>query len=123
MPSALPHRPTVDHAPREQTDVVIGRDEPTDALCVLSCDTAQRILAALTDEPGTASDVAADVDASLQNVTYHLDRLCDAELIAPVNTWYSEKGKEMTVYAPTTERLVVRFGAPADRSPTENKRS
>jgi len=26
------------------------------------------------------------------------------------------------VYAPTTERLVVRFGAPADRSPTENER-
>ena len=105
MASALPHRPTVDHAPREQTDVVIGRDEPTDALCVLSCDTAQRILAAL-----------------LQNVPYHLDRLCDAELIAPVNTWYSEKGKEMTVYAPTAERLVVRFGALADRSPTENER-
>lgn len=123
MASAFPYRPTVDHAPREQTDVLIGSDEPTDALSVLSCDTAQRILAALTDEPGTASDLAADVDASLQNVMYHLDRLCDAELITPVNTWYSEKGKEMTVYAPTTERLVVRFDAPADRSPAENERS
>lgn len=123
MASAFPHQPTVDHAPREQTDVVIGRDEPTDVLRVLSCDTAQRILAALADAPGTASDVAADVDVSLQNVTYHLDRLCDAELITPVNTWYSEKGKEMTVYAPTTERLVVRFDAPADRSPSERDRS
>lgn len=123
MASAFPHQPTVDHAPREQTDVVIGRDEPTDALRVLSCDTAQRILAALTDEPGTASDVAADVDASLQNVSYHLDRLCDAELITRVNTWYSEKGREMTVYAPTAERLVVRFDAPADRSPAERDRT
>ncbi|OYR40924.1 transcriptional regulator [Halorubrum sp. Ib24] len=122
MASALPHRPTVDHAPREQTDVVLGRDEPTDALRVLSCDTAQRILAALADGPGTASDVAADVDASLQNVTYHLNRLCDADLIAPVNTWYSEKGKEMTVYAPTVERIVVRIDAPADRSPTKRDR-
>ena len=119
MASAFPHQPTVDHAPREQTDVVIGRDEPIDVLRVLSCDTAQQILAALTEEPGTASDVAADVDASLQNVTYHLDRLCDAELIAPVKTWYSEKGKEMTVYAATTERLVVRFGGSSDGSSTE----
>jgi len=102
---------------------VIGRDDQTDALRVLSCDTAQRILAALTEEPRTASGVAAVVDASLQNVTYHLDRLCEAELIAPVKTWYSEKGKEMTVYAPTTERLVVRFDAPADRSPTADDRS
>jgi DNA-binding transcriptional ArsR family regulator len=123
MASAFPHQPTVDHAPREQTDIVIGRDEPLDVLRVLSCDTAQQILAALTEEPGTASDVAADVDASLQNVTYHLDRLCDAELIAPVKTWYSEKGKEMTVYAATTERLVVRFDASADRSPAERDRS
>ncbi|MFO8114809.1 MAG: winged helix-turn-helix domain-containing protein [Halorubrum sp.] len=123
MASAFPHQPTVDHAPREQTDVVIGGDEPTDVLRVLSCDTAQRILAALTDAPGTASDVAAAVDVSLQNVTYHLDRLCDAGLITPVNTWYSEKGKEMTVYAPTAERLVVRFDAPADRSASERDRS
>jgi DNA-binding transcriptional ArsR family regulator len=120
MASAFPHQPTVDHDPREQTDVVIERDESTDVLRALSCETAQRILAALTDEPGTASDVAADVDASLQNVTYHLERLRDAELIAPVKTWYSEKGKEMTVYAPTTERLVVRFGASADRAPADS---
>jgi DNA-binding transcriptional ArsR family regulator len=119
MASAFPHQPTVDHDPRERTDVVIERDESTDVLRALSCETAQRILAALTDEPGTASDVAADVDASLQNVTYHLERLRDAELIAPVKTWYSEKGKEMTVYAATTERLVVRFGAAADRAPTD----
>ncbi|MFW6317429.1 MAG: ArsR/SmtB family transcription factor [Halorubrum sp.] len=123
MASAFPHQPAIDHTPREQTDVVIGRDGPTDALSVLSCHTAQQILAVLTDDPGTASDVAAAVDASLQNVTYHLERLCDAGLIAPVNTWYSEKGQEMTVYAATTERLVVRFGASADRSPTESDSS
>jgi DNA-binding transcriptional ArsR family regulator len=116
MASAFPHHPAVEHAPRKQTAVVVDRDEPTDLLQVLSSDTAQEILGVLRDEPGTASDVAGAVGKSLQNVSYHLDRLCDAELVTPVETWYSEKGKEMTVYALATEQLVVRFGDDGARS-------
>jgi DNA-binding transcriptional ArsR family regulator len=119
MASAFPHQPPVDHAPREQTNVVVGREEPTDVLQVLSSETAQEILAALRDEPKTASDIADFIGMSVQNVTYHLDRLCETDLIAPIETWYSEKGREMTVYALATEQLVVRFrdttGAPAQR--------
>lgn len=83
-------------------------------LGVLSCETVQRILGVLADEPGTASDVADAVDSSIQTVAYHLDRLHEADLITPVETWYSEKGKEMTVYAPAAERLVVEFGGHGD---------
>jgi DNA-binding transcriptional ArsR family regulator len=110
MASAFPHHPSVDHAPRKQTDVVVDRNKPTDLLQVLSSETAQEILGVLRDDPSTASDVAAAVGKSLQNVSYHLDRLCEADLVTPVETWYSEKGKEMTVYALATEQLVVRFG-------------
>lgn len=110
MASAFPHRPPVEHAPRERTDVVVDSDEPADALDVLSSATAREILAVLQERPSTASGIAGDVDKSLQNVAYHLSRLHEADLITPVGTWYSEKGREMTVYALAAERLVVQFG-------------
>jgi predicted transcriptional regulator len=109
MASAFPYQPTVNHAPREQTNIVVDRNESTDVLQVLSCETAQEILSTLKSEPKTASEIAKSVDQSVQNVSYHLDRLCDAELITPIETWYSKKGREMTVYALATERLVVQF--------------
>ena len=116
MARALPQRTTVDHAPREETSIVVTRDEQTDVLRALSSETAQRILATLGDEPGTASDVAEAVDVSLQNVDYHLGSLREAGLVEPVETWYSAKGREMTVYALTTERLVFQFGDAPGRS-------
>lgn len=109
MASVFPHQPPVTHAPREQTNIVVDRDEPTDVLQVLSSESAQKILSTLKSEPRTASEIAKLVDQSVQNVSYHLNRLCEAELITPTETWYSEKGKEMTVYALATEQLVVKF--------------
>ncbi|WP_336338347.1 ArsR/SmtB family transcription factor [Haloarcula brevis] len=116
MASAFPHHPPVEYAPREQTSVVVDGTEPTDVLQILSSETAQEILGALRDEPRTASDIADAVDRSLQSVSYHLDRLRRANLIEAVETWYSEKGTEMTVYALAAERLVVQFGDTGDRS-------
>ncbi len=109
MASAFPHQPPVAHAPRKETNIIVDREEPTDVLQVLSSESAQKILGTLKSEPKTASDIAKSVDQSVQNVSYHLERLCEADLITPVETWYSEKGREMTVYALTTEQLVVRF--------------
>jgi DNA-binding transcriptional ArsR family regulator len=109
MASVFPHQPSVTHAPREQTNIVIDQNEPVDVLQVLSSESARSILDALESEPRTASDIAESVDQSVQNVSYHLDRLCEAELVTPIETWYSEKGREMTVYALATERLVVQF--------------
>lgn len=109
MVSALPYQPTVTHAPREETDIVIDRHEQTDVLQVLSSESAQKILGTLKSGPKPTSEIAKSVDQSLQNVSYHLHRLREAELITPTETWYSEKGREMTVYALTTERLVVKF--------------
>jgi len=117
MASALPHQPPVDHAPSERMTVELAVTERTNALEALASGTAREILDALGDGPGTASDLADDVGRSLQSVSYHLERLCDAELIAPVDTWYSAKGTEMTVYGLAAERLVVEFDAAADRPP------
>jgi predicted transcriptional regulator len=109
MDSALPHQPPVAHAPREQTSIVVDRDEPTDVLKALSSESAQEILGAIKSGPKTASEIAESVEKSVQTVSYHLDRLCEADIITPTETWYSAKGREMTVYALATEQLVVQF--------------
>jgi DNA-binding transcriptional ArsR family regulator len=109
MASAFPHQPPVTHAPREQTNIVVDRGDRIDLVQVLSSETAQEIVGTLRSEPKTTSEIATSVDQSVQNVSYHLDRLCEAELVTPIETWYSEKGREMTVYALATERLVVQF--------------
>ena len=88
-------------------NLAINQNEGADALRVISSETAQEILAALSAEPHTASSLAEHINASVQNVMYHVKRLDDAGVITPVQTWYSEKGREMTVYGISSEKLVI----------------
>ncbi|WP_459810726.1 ArsR/SmtB family transcription factor [Halopiger thermotolerans] len=82
--------------------------EDADAVfSALSSTTARRIYAQLDEEPGTPSDVADAVDSSIQNVRYHLEKLEDAGLVEVVDTWYSSRGNEMSVYAATDGPLIV----------------
>ena len=76
---------------------------------ILASDTARRIVLALDDGQRTASEVAADLDISVQNACYHLQRFREAGLIEASGTRYSSKGREMTVYALVTESIVVQF--------------
>jgi predicted transcriptional regulator len=76
----------------------------------LTNDTARQIISILADSPQTASAIAADMQMSLQNVCYHLDRLQTAGLIDAVGRRHSSKGKEMTVYGLITESIVLRLG-------------
>ncbi|WP_258555398.1 ArsR/SmtB family transcription factor, partial [Halopelagius longus] len=94
----------VDAGPR-----VIGLDDDDadEILSVLSSATARRILATLHEDPANAAALADEVDTSLQNVQYHLGRLADAGAVEVVDTVYSEKGREMKVYAPSDKPLVV----------------
>lgn len=112
MVSAFPYRPAVDHRRRRRTRVSLPDAERAEALRALGSKTARTLLCALQAEPATASDLAATVDTSLQNVQYHLDRLCEVGLVEPADTWYSTRGRSMTAYAATTERLVVEFADP-----------
>lgn len=111
MASAFPLQPSVDYTPRDRTEIVIGDDEHARVLQTLSSDTAQELLDALSEGPGTASEVADAVDTSIQNAQYHLTRLAEANLIETVDTWYSAKGREMTVYALAAEEFVIQFSA------------
>lgn len=116
MASAFPLQPSVDHTPRDRTEIVVGDDEHARVLQTLSSDTAQELLDVLSEGPGTASEIADAVGTSIQNAQYHLTRLAGAGLIEAVDTWYSSKGKEMTVYALAAEEFVIQFSANRHRS-------
>ena len=91
-----------------QPRVVDLDDEDADAVFgALSSTTARQIYAQLNEKPGTPSDVAEAVDSSIQNVRYHLEKLEDAGLVEVVDTWYSSRGNEMSVYATANGPLIV----------------
>lgn len=123
MATVFPHRPPSEHAPSKQTKLAIEQDELSEVFQALSSETAQAILGSLTDAPKTASDIADSIGQSVQSVSYHLDRLCDADVITPVDTWYSTKGREMTVYALTTERFIVKLRGEEDTTSRETDAS
>jgi DNA-binding transcriptional ArsR family regulator len=86
-------------------------DETTDAvLDAISSETARAILGEIHTEPQTPSQLATQTDTSLQNVSYHLEKLEAADLIQIAGTQYSEKGREMNVYGPADEPLVMFVG-------------
>ena len=92
---------------RERPRVVGVADEESDAvLDALSADTRRALFRALFERPATASELADDLDTSVQNAHYHLSTLCEADLVEAAGHRYSEKGNEMTVYAPACDPLV-----------------
>lgn len=87
-----------------------------DVFDVLSARTRREFLASLYEEPATTSDLASRHDTSLQNTSYHLEKLQNAGLVEVAGTWYSEQGTEMNVYAPTSAGLVLFAGGEESRS-------
>jgi DNA-binding transcriptional ArsR family regulator len=87
--------------------VSMADDEASQVLQALSSDTARSIWELLQEEPRTPSALAAATDTSVQNVHYHMTRLEEAGLIDEAGTAYSEKGREMSIYAPTASPLVL----------------
>ncbi|PSQ19437.1 ArsR family transcriptional regulator [Halobacteriales archaeon QS_9_67_17] len=104
--SLLPSKPDItnDSGPRV---VGIEGDDADELLSALASETAREIVAALHDDPAPPSELADRVDSSLQNVQYHLSRLDDAGVVEVAGTAYSEKGREMDVYAPADDPLVI----------------
>lgn len=96
-------------APSEERPLVLDviGDESDDVLDALSAETRRRVFRELFDEPGTASDIAERLDTSVQNVHYHLSTLESAALVEPIDTRYSEKGNEMSIYGPASDPIVL----------------
>jgi DNA-binding transcriptional ArsR family regulator len=113
----LPSKPDLsseaDAGPRV---VGVDSEDADDLMSALTSRTARRLLSILHEEPAPPSGLADQVDTSLQNVQYHLERLEDAGAVEVVGTAYSEKGREMDVYAPADEPLVIYAGREEEAS-------
>ena len=111
MADLLPSIPDASASEDAEPRVVgLDDDDADDVLGALSSTTARELFAALTDDPAHPSALAERVDTSLQNVQYHLGKLEDAGMVEVVDTAYSEKGREMDVYAPADRPLVLFAG-------------
>lgn len=73
----------------------------------LSSETRRAILVEVSKKPATAAKLANNVETSVQNATYHLQKLQQTGLITVVGTHYSEKGRQMDVFGPTTPAIVI----------------
>ncbi|MFB6252411.1 MAG: ArsR/SmtB family transcription factor [Halobellus sp.] len=116
MADLLPSRPEISDDNKEPRVVGLDSDDVDDLLAAISSETARQLLSEIHEEPGPPSDLADRIDTSIQNAQYHLERLESAGLIDPAGTAYSAKGREMTVYAPSDQALVVVAGNEADTS-------
>ena len=113
MADLLPSSPDTSAADDADPRVIgLDSDDADELIGALSSATARKVLTALHTEPATPSALAKTVDTSLQNAQYHLEKLEDADIIEVVDTAYSAKGREMKVYAPADQPLVVFAGGP-----------
>ncbi|MFB6131659.1 MAG: ArsR/SmtB family transcription factor [Salinigranum sp.] len=112
VPSDTDARETEDEEPRV---LWLDDEDAADLIGSLSSGTSRAVLTALHDEPSTASELSDRVETSIQNVRHHLNNLQEAGLVRVSDTRYSVKGREMNVYAPTDDPLVVCVGREADK--------
>jgi len=111
MARLLPSRSGESSDPESDPRVVgLDSEDADDLLAAMSSETARELLSSLHEAPATPSEVADRVDTSLQNAQYHIDNLQEAGAIEVADTVYSEKGREMNVYAPADRPLVVVAG-------------
>ena len=117
MARLLPSTPDTSKA-EESDPRVIGLDSEAadDLIDAMSSETARELLASLHEDPATPSEIADSVDTSLQNAQYHIENLREVGAIEVIDTIYSEKGREMNVYAPADKPLVVVAGGEEDKS-------
>jgi len=115
LPSRDPAVPDAD--PRV---VAVDSEDADSVLSALSASTARELLAALHREPAPPGELADRVDTSLQNAQYHLEKLESAGAVEVVDTAYSEKGREMDVYAPANQPLVICAGDEGETSGVRN---
>lgn len=86
--------------------VDVADEDAGELVDALSSETARELCSALHDAPAPASELARDLDTSVQNAHYHLSKLQSAGVVESVGTRLSEKGNEMTVYGPAADPIV-----------------
>jgi hypothetical protein len=113
--SLLPLRGESQSTPGEPRVLGLDDDAADEAFETLTASTTRTVLSIIYEQPSTPTEIRDEIGTSLQNVHYHLGKLEDADLIQPSGIGYSEKGTEMTVYAPASEAVVLFAGHESDR--------
>ena len=73
----------------------------------ISNDTAMRILDLLAEKPLSTSVIAKTLDIPLTTAQYNMEKLIEAGLAKVDKTKYSEKGREVKLYAPARRFIVI----------------
>jgi len=74
---------------------------------VISNDTARRIIDLLADSSLSATDISQRLNAPLTTITYNLENLESVGLVKVEKIKYSEKGREVKIYAPVRKLIVL----------------
>ncbi|MFC6963319.1 ArsR/SmtB family transcription factor [Halocatena marina] len=111
--SLLPLREEPQSTPTDPCILEFDDEVADEVFEALTASTTRTVLATIYDHPSTSTDIRDEIDTSLQNVHYHLQKLEEAGLIEPASIGYSEKGTEMAVYAPAHEAVALVAGQDA----------
>ncbi len=82
-------------------------DESKKITQVITNDTARQIMELLAEHSMSASDIAKHLDVPLTTIKYNLENLVDVGLVKIERIKYSEKGRQVKVYAPVRKLIVV----------------
>jgi DNA-binding MarR family transcriptional regulator len=82
-------------------------DESKKITQVITNDTARHIMELLAEHSMSASDIAKHLDIPLTTIKYNLENLVDVGLAKIERIKYSEKGRQVKVYAPVRKLIVV----------------
>ena len=92
-------------------------EEADQVFDALSSPTSRSVLRALYDDPLPPADLAEELDTSVQNIHYHLQKLEGANLVEAIETAYSSRGGVNVHFDPT--RGVGGFNSLNEVSPFE----
>ena len=82
-------------------------DESKKITQVITNDTARQIMELLAEQSMSASDIAKQLDVPLTTIKYNLENLVDVGLVKIERIKYSEKGRQVKVYAPVRKLIVL----------------
>jgi len=88
----------------------VGDNQISNVMDAISSETARELLSAVYADPATPSELAQRTDQSIQITSYHLHQLEEADLVTVADTVYSDRGREMNIYAPPDDPVVIFIG-------------
>jgi len=102
------YRAMADDAKRDDKLLVLPLGEESKLITqTIANDTARQILELLADAPMSTSAIAKKLDIPLTTAQYNVEKLIEAGLVIVEKTKYSEKGREVKLYAPAKRMIVL----------------